>query len=160
MQSDLSLAVGDGVRRMSYVELARVRGIGVESAERLVRRKGWLKQIGNDGRTVIFVPLAEVRKTQAKPRQKKSAPENASVELPDNTTVRRTTQGADTAVGPTIPPSAPDSLRLLEQALATLREQLERAETRATEATSRADTAERRLAELLGRSWWRRLVGR
>lgn len=151
MPSDITLAVGGGVRRMSYVELARVRGIGVESAERLVRRKGWLKQIGNDGRTIIFVPLAEVRKTQAKPRQKKSAPESALVGLPDNAPVRLTTEGTDSAVRPTILPSAPDAMRVLEQALATLREQLERAE-------NRASNAERQLAELRDRPWWRRLT--
>jgi len=39
--SDISLAVGGGVRRMTYAELAAVTGISAISAERLVRRRRW-----------------------------------------------------------------------------------------------------------------------
>jgi hypothetical protein len=62
MASDISLAVGDGARRMTYAELAAVRGISVVSAERLVRRKHWPRQVGNDGVVRILVPLTEARK--------------------------------------------------------------------------------------------------
>jgi hypothetical protein len=44
---DISLAVRDGARRLSYAELADVRKISRESAERLVRRRGWSRQLGN-----------------------------------------------------------------------------------------------------------------
>jgi hypothetical protein len=47
--SDISLAVGDGARRMTYAELAAVRGTSQASAERLVRRRHWPRQTGNDG---------------------------------------------------------------------------------------------------------------
>ena len=53
--SDISLAVGDGTRRMTYAELAAVRGI----SETLVRRRKWLKQIGNDGVVRVLVPPHE-----------------------------------------------------------------------------------------------------
>ena len=39
--SDITLTVGDGARRMTYAELAAVRGTSQASAERLVRRRGW-----------------------------------------------------------------------------------------------------------------------
>jgi hypothetical protein len=45
---DLSLAVGNGARRMTYAELADIRGISRASAERLVRRRKWPRQTGND----------------------------------------------------------------------------------------------------------------
>jgi hypothetical protein len=49
MASDISLAVGDGARRMTYAELAAVRGISLPSARRLVLRHHWPRQAGNDG---------------------------------------------------------------------------------------------------------------
>ena len=39
MASDITLAVGDGARRMTYAELAAVRGTLQPSAERLARRR-------------------------------------------------------------------------------------------------------------------------
>jgi hypothetical protein len=62
MASDITLAVGDGARRMTYAELAAVRGISALSAERLVRRKHWPRQVGNDGIVHVLVPLTEARK--------------------------------------------------------------------------------------------------
>ena len=57
--SDISLAVGAGARRMTYAELAAVRGISKHAAETLVRRRKWLKQIGNDGVVRVLVPPHE-----------------------------------------------------------------------------------------------------
>ena len=59
--SDITLAVGDGSRRMTYAELAAVRGTSQPSAERLVRRRGWPRQVGNDGVVRVLVPLTEAR---------------------------------------------------------------------------------------------------
>jgi len=61
MASDISLAVGDGTRRMTYAELAAVRGTSQPSAERLARRRGWPRQVGNDGVVRVLVPLSEAR---------------------------------------------------------------------------------------------------
>lgn len=41
---------------MTYSELASVRGITQRSAEQLVRRNGWRRLPGNDGRTRVEVP--------------------------------------------------------------------------------------------------------
>ena len=59
MASDISLAVGDGARRMTYAELAAMRGISKHAAETLVRWRKWLKQIGNDGVVRVLVPPDE-----------------------------------------------------------------------------------------------------
>jgi hypothetical protein len=47
---------------MTYAELAAVRGISALSAERLVRRKHWPRQTGNDGIVRVLVPLTEAQK--------------------------------------------------------------------------------------------------
>src|SRR5215217_6326230 len=43
--------------RMTYAELAAARGISLDAARRLVLRKRWSKQIGNDGLTRALVPI-------------------------------------------------------------------------------------------------------
>jgi hypothetical protein len=68
MASDITLAVGDGARRMTYAELAAVRGISALSAERLARRKRWPRQVSNDGVVRILVPLTEARKVSGNRR--------------------------------------------------------------------------------------------
>src|SRR3954451_5381003 len=42
--------------RMTYAELAAARSISLDAARRLVLRKQWSKQIGNDGLTRALVP--------------------------------------------------------------------------------------------------------
>lgn len=60
MPPDITPAARGDVRRLTYAELAAVRGISRASAERLVRRKHWPRQVGNDGITRVTVPLAEI----------------------------------------------------------------------------------------------------
>jgi hypothetical protein len=62
MPNDISLAVGDGARRMTCAELAAVRGISASSAERIVCRKRRPRQVGNDGIVRVLVPLTETHK--------------------------------------------------------------------------------------------------
>ena len=57
MSDNISLAVGDGTRRMTYAELAQARGISLASARRLARRHAWARQAGNDGVVRVTVPL-------------------------------------------------------------------------------------------------------
>jgi hypothetical protein len=42
---------------VSYSELGHIRGIGRESAVKLVQRKRWRRVLGNDGETRVAVPL-------------------------------------------------------------------------------------------------------
>jgi len=60
--TDITLAVGDGARRMTYAELAAVRGISLPSARRLVLRHRWPRQVGNDGVVRVTVPLSAFEK--------------------------------------------------------------------------------------------------
>lgn len=47
----------DGGAWMSYDDLAKRLSMQPASARNLVRRKGWRRQVGNDGRALVFVPL-------------------------------------------------------------------------------------------------------
>src|SRR5215469_4826612 len=129
--SDISLAVGDGTRRMTYGEIAQMRRISEASAEPLVRRKGWVRTTGNDGVVRVLVPLTEARKP---PQRTKKVSASG----------QRTSPGDNGVV------------RTLEIALSELSAQLEHARQHITELQ-----AEKRqlLALLTGprAPWWRRL---
>jgi hypothetical protein len=56
----------DGVW-MTKAEIAAVRRITVASADRLIRRQGWRKQRGNDGRARVLVPLSWARPSHSVP---------------------------------------------------------------------------------------------
>jgi hypothetical protein len=51
--------VGDDVKWLSYGELGRARGISTASAIRLVFRRKWRRQDGNDGTVRVAVPIDE-----------------------------------------------------------------------------------------------------
>lgn len=133
MANDISLAVGDGSRRMTYAELADVRGISVTSAERLVRRRRWGRQVGNDGVVRVLVPLTEARK----PRKTKAPDKDLSAlgQSRMSPQISSQTSGAD------IREDSDAAIRPLASAVEALREQL-------TIANDRAEAAERRCGEL------------
>jgi hypothetical protein len=171
MASDISLAVGDGARRMTYAELAAVRGISLPSARRLVLRRHWPRQVGNDGFVRVTVPLDEARPptrvttttpTTSDPADPTTALGKDAVSAPfaDTTTPEPVSHATD----PTT--VAPDTVTAaLTRALDSLREQLAIANSRAARAERRVDELQAMLAEerrrlimLLTdrRSWWRR----
>lgn len=123
-------------------------GISPASAKRLVRRRQWPRQAGNDGWTVVLVPLAETRKPQAAHRHKLSPPDNALVGGARQRACRGGIRGGRSPVTPTTIVSAPDAARLLGQALTTLREQLDAANWRSDDDRTRADQAEAKVAAL------------
>src|SRR3954452_15636383 len=48
----------DETVRLTYAELAKVRGITLAAARRLALRHKWRKQLGNDGLTHVWVPIS------------------------------------------------------------------------------------------------------
>lgn len=63
--ADIRPDVRDDVRSMTYAEIAAARGISVKSAERLVRRRHWQRQLGNDGTVRVLVPPDEAQPARA-----------------------------------------------------------------------------------------------
>jgi len=139
--SDNISSIGDATRRMTYAEMADIRRISVASAERLVRRKRWVRTTGNDGIVRVLVPLEEARKPppRTKPIRRSAVSGQAD------------SQGDKPAV------------RILEEALSALNDQLARERERADRAEQRIDELQallteerRRVIEILTRPWWRK----
>jgi len=129
MASDITLAVGDGARRMTYAEIAQSRRISVSSAERLVRRKHWRRQVGNDGIVRILVPLDDTQNPK----------EHADSDNGDPVwTTRSAVRTSDDVRG---------TIRILEAAVRTLGEQLEFANKSLIDERKRVDELLHQLAD-------------
>jgi hypothetical protein len=153
--SDITLAVGDGARRMTYAELAAVRGISALSAERLVRRRHWPRQTGNDGIVRVLVPLTEARKA-GRTRQV-SSPGQPRTSAPDIREVIREVIREALAV------SAPDDredIRTLQRVLEERERSIAAHEETIRHLRSLLAEERRRLIAILTdqrhRPWWRR----
>ena len=175
MASDISLAVGDGARRMTYAELAAVRGISALSAERLVRRHKWPRQTGNDGVVRVLVPLTEARKVAGNRRVLRPGrpPLTSATPAPDVRGIIREVirEISDTAL-PDDRDDIREDIRALESVNAALRETITAHEVTIADLRQRLDAAaaerrqerqleveeRRRLITLLvnRRPWWRR----
>ena len=110
-------------RWMTYDELAKLRGITRPSAERLVQRRRWRRQQGNDRTVRVLVPVD-------------SLSDDVSADASDD-------------ISPDTRRLLVDAMAALESAVATLRAQLDRAEAgkeaadrHADRERSRADQAE------------------
>jgi hypothetical protein len=172
MANEVSLAVGDGTRRMTYAELAQAKGISVASARRLVRRHGWPRQVGNDGGIVrVLVPLSHLVSDPGTLRRKSRKPVASDAPGPaqvmsDGTMPIPAAGGPGTQEGGPRPDPGTDTLA---QAVAMLREQLALANDRAMRAEDKNDAKDVTIAHLRERidhlmtllienrrPWWRR----
>src|SRR5688500_7179049 len=129
--ADLSLAVGDGARRMTYAELAQARQISLASARRLARRHHWPRQVGNDGIVRVIVPLRHLQTgpgpAQAMSDGTKPTPES---DIPGTRPMLASATAHGTGPG----------TEALSRAVDSLRELLVIANSRADRAEQRADT--------------------
>ena len=132
---------------VTKAELANVRGISVESAERLIRRQRWRRQPGNDGRVRVLVPPDWLRpRTEDLADIPSDRPEDNP---PDTSAYRATFETALAAIEAAHAGEvaalrnqldAADSARLTAQALA------DQAMMQVADATTRADRAEATVA--------------
>jgi outer membrane murein-binding lipoprotein Lpp len=161
MASDISLAVGDGARRMTYAELTTVRGISLPSTRRLVLRHRWPRQTGNDGVVRVTVPLTALRKspetadfcettTPGSITTTDPVPPDSVSHVTDAMTVERvsTTDAAAAAAVTTTDPLTVIAIQTLSQAVDMLREDLGIANSFLLAERERAGQAERRVDEL------------
>ena len=161
MASDISLAVGDGARRMTYAELAAVRGISLPSARRFVLRHRWPRQTGNDGVVRVTVPLTALGKSPETEdfcdtttpgfvtTTDRVTPVSVS-HVTDAMTVERvsTTDATAAAAVTTTDPLTVIAIQTLSQAVEMLREDLGVANSSLLSEHERAGQAERRVEEL------------
>jgi hypothetical protein len=133
---DITLAVRDGTRRMTYVELAIARGISLASARRLVLRHRWPRVPGNDGLVRVIVPLTALEK----PRGTAEATRTTTGEA-DTASDTPAVAHVPTTDPKTVAPATDPVTVTLTKAIETLCDQLGKAERR-------AEIAERRIGEL------------
>ena len=145
MPSDISLAVGDGARRMTYAELAAVRGISLPSARRLVLRHHWPRQAGNDGVVRVIVPLGQVRTVPRTTSPK--APE--TIGFPGPGPAQAMAHGTDPRAATGGPGTGLGSDSALARAVETHREQLGIANRRIDELQTALAEERRRVIEIL-----------
>jgi hypothetical protein len=160
--------------RLTYGELAQARGISLESAKRLVLRRSWPRQIGNDGLTKISVPRSSLPPNvvpDTAPNVSDDVEGDVRADVSDdvrgdirpiiNGNAGKPTilAGHDSlAIAPTDSSDiGPDisltiglttSIEVLKTAVGSLQEQLTIANQRADNAERRADSTERRNTEL------------
>jgi len=60
--------VAGDIRWLTYREIGEIRGISAASATRLVIRRKWRRQAGNDGTVRVAVPTEEAQRQGDKPR--------------------------------------------------------------------------------------------
>lgn len=146
---EASPATPDGIW-MTKAEIAVVRRISVASADRLVRRQGWRKERGNDGRARVLVPLTWAQPRPGNPRDETSGPKdtNPTDKAPNPTDVRRTISALETAVNALEQQLAAVRAEQLQaqtawaEQLAALQGELDRTRAEVGAQRSRADRAE------------------
>lgn len=120
---DITPGARDDARRLTYAELAAVRGISRASAERLVRRKRWPRQVGNDGVVRVTIPQDETAPDK---------PGNGADRHPEH-------PAPDSSLSASA--ATPDIMGVIREVMAPLTEQLARER-------ERVDRAERKVEEL------------
>ena len=137
---------------MTYAELAEARGIKEPAAVRLVQRRKWERQPGNDGATRIAVPVIQLRPSRVvAPAVMVVAPDNRDIEA-----LHRERQRADAAE------ARADRAEAREVEARTTAERQGRELTAALLRTAIAETEARASREALAearRPTWRRWLG-
>lgn len=147
-------------RWMTYAELAQARGIKEPAAVRLVQRRRWERQPGNDGAARIAVPVSELRFSKAvTPAVTLVAPDNRDMDA-----LTRERQRADVAEAradraETEQAALQAKLDQMERDRDQARQEREIARVEAASATGEARALREALDEAR-RPAWRRWLGR
>jgi hypothetical protein len=126
---------------MTYAEIAVARGISADSAERLVQRRRWPKQLGSDGTVRVLVPPEEAQPASARSPGRWQAGRPRGYTVEDSLLViREVIREAIHALT--------EQLDVTNRRADAERERADRAQQRADDERTRADLAEHRVKEL------------
>jgi hypothetical protein len=137
----------DGVW-MSKAQLAEVRRTSIAAADRLIRRHGWRKEPGNDGRARVLVPRSWTQSSSPSPTARKS-PDSAVKAGNPTDNDHRTEAAFEAAIL-----AWQDRALTAEARVAVADARADRAEGRAEAAEGRADRAEAETREARTRLDW------
>src|SRR3954452_23602661 len=156
--------MSDETVRLTYAELARARGITQAAAKRMALRHRWPKQIGNDGLSRVTVPASALVRIGYDTSDDTSVVLNGDARdgaggaapqvpgLPFNGSVLAaivdTAVAAGDAARADAVADARQAVRVLEEAVASLREQLATERLLRSEDKERTHRAESRVQEL------------
>src|ERR1700712_1311627 len=73
---------GASIRIMTYADIEAEMGLKPASARQLVRRNGWRRVPGNDGRTRIEVPVEELERHLKSPVETPVDEEESGIDTP------------------------------------------------------------------------------
>ena len=156
---DIRPVIGDDDRRsMTYAEIATARGISAKSAERLVRRRRWPKQPGNDGAVRVLVPAAETQPGRHHPGHPPGYPGGHQAGHPPGHPPGHSALDHPPDILPAIREAIREVIRPLSEQIDAANRRADAERERADRERDRADQAERRITELertaARRRWW------
>ena len=164
----------DETVRLTYVELAKARGISLNAARRMTLRHRWPKQIGNDGMTRVSVPVSALTYGDTPGDVPVDAAANAVSDIPPavtlaeasiaavaRATAQATIDGVSDAMSQITADLIRDATADIRQILPTLQEAITTLRVQLYAERDRAECAERQVQELrveaaVRRRWWRR----
>jgi hypothetical protein len=145
----INMPDGDQGRWLSYRQLGEALGCTANAVRMHAVRRGWERRSPNKIGAVAMVCVPHLLDVQPRAMHVRAASDTrATNEAAPHVQAANDAHGMLGAIRETV-----------ELLVTPLREQLEHERGRADRAEARADSAERQLAELRARPWWRRFVG-
>jgi hypothetical protein len=149
------------IQSLTYADLAELLGITAESANRLARRRRWPRTMGNDGRVRVTVPEGVLVRADSPPVSPGDGAPDSPPDNPVHALIARLE--ADLIEARTRAEAAEARIERVATEFAArdaahaaqFAAERDRADRAQAELAAVAD----RLTEIVGRSWWRRLVG-
>lgn len=137
------MEMGEGSRWLSYDDMATALRITPDSARRLVARRKWARQQGNDGRTLVAVPLDRLP-----PDDAPGAGEGATPIIPPD-------------ISPAVTPDTPSPVQVLQARVTELEAELRIERERSAGLAAVSEAERRHAAEIRAdRDAWRAQVER
>ena len=156
----------DDFRWLTYAELAAMRGISRTSAERLVLRRRWRKQKGNDGAVRVSVPATFLTSPDASPDTSPDLSPDLRARIKDleaelaSIIEQLTARALSEAVALAQIAEKEVLVAVLREQLHRINEQLDQERNRSNESQAQVTALIRQLAELRRPHWTQEVIDR